>query len=250
MSLRVAITVILQVFFIVHAVHNDRPFWWALVILAFPVVGCVAYCIVEVFPGSRSARLRAPTLPVPVLVRRGVPQHRLAEVTRFGSVNAKIALAETCLRLGASHDAVHLLESCVGGAYAGDPYLQSHLARVYLMTGQHALAGLGVERIRAEHPKYRPQEMKLMQARALEGQNEADAALKVYEDLAQTYVGFEAKARYGLLLKALGQTRQARTVFNLIVGQAKRAGVLIDSEKQWVVLAYREIVAQVDLAVA
>ena len=49
----VILTVIVQACFIFHVFKTGRPYWWAYVILGFPVLGCVIYYFVEVFPGSR-----------------------------------------------------------------------------------------------------------------------------------------------------------------------------------------------------
>jgi hypothetical protein len=41
---------------VIHAVRTGRPYYWALIILSFPVIGCVAYYFLEVFPNSREHR--------------------------------------------------------------------------------------------------------------------------------------------------------------------------------------------------
>ena len=51
------LTVIIQACFIFHVFKTGRPYWWAYVILGFPVAGCVIYYFIEVFPGSREHRL-------------------------------------------------------------------------------------------------------------------------------------------------------------------------------------------------
>jgi hypothetical protein len=51
-----ALTVLNQACFIFHVFKTGRPYWWAFVILAFPVLGCVVYYLVEVFPNSQAHR--------------------------------------------------------------------------------------------------------------------------------------------------------------------------------------------------
>ena len=51
-----AVVVLIQFCFAYHALKTGRPYWWLFVIMAFPVMGCVIYYFVEVFPGSREAR--------------------------------------------------------------------------------------------------------------------------------------------------------------------------------------------------
>ena len=56
MPLIIAITVIIQAFFIYHVIRNNRPYWWAFLILSTPIVGCVIYYFVEIFPHSQEHR--------------------------------------------------------------------------------------------------------------------------------------------------------------------------------------------------
>jgi hypothetical protein len=56
MPVLIALTAVIQAVFIFHVYRSERPYWWALVILSFPVIGCLAYYALEVFPGSRQHR--------------------------------------------------------------------------------------------------------------------------------------------------------------------------------------------------
>ena len=51
-----ALTVIIQACFIFHVFKTHRPYWWAFIILSFPVIGCIVYYFIEIFPGSQEAR--------------------------------------------------------------------------------------------------------------------------------------------------------------------------------------------------
>ena len=51
-----AIVVLIQFCFAFHVLKSGRPYWWIFIIMAFPVMGCVIYYFVEVFPGSREHR--------------------------------------------------------------------------------------------------------------------------------------------------------------------------------------------------
>ena len=53
MPLLAALSLAIQLFFIVHAYRSGAPRYWILVIFAFPVAGCVAYYFFEGFPKSR-----------------------------------------------------------------------------------------------------------------------------------------------------------------------------------------------------
>lgn len=46
----------IQLCFAYHALKTGRAYWWLFVIMGFPVMGCVLYYFVEVFPTSRESR--------------------------------------------------------------------------------------------------------------------------------------------------------------------------------------------------
>src|SRR6185503_4153938 len=93
-------------------------------------------------------------------------------------------------------------------------------------------------RLMKAHPKFRRDEAELLEARVLEALGETTRAAALYEQLRERYVGFEAKYRYGLLLKRLGREREANELFDLIVKNSRRSA--LDSEQEWVKLARKE----------
>src|SRR6266568_2271947 len=55
MPLLGAVVLLIQFCFAYHALKTGRPYWWIFVIMAFPVIGCVIYYFVEVFPRTRES---------------------------------------------------------------------------------------------------------------------------------------------------------------------------------------------------
>src|SRR5262245_56127295 len=48
MPLLIALTAFIQAFFLFHVFRNGKPYWWALLILSTPVIGCIIYYLVEI----------------------------------------------------------------------------------------------------------------------------------------------------------------------------------------------------------
>jgi hypothetical protein len=94
-----------------------------------------------------------------------------------------------------------------------------------------------VNRLRAEHPCHRPNEVRLLHARALEGGGDAAAALEEYRGLVPASVGLEARCRYGLALERLGRADEARAVFAEAALQAGRTPSPVEAEQRWAKLA-------------
>ena len=55
MPLLAGIVIAIQLFFVVHVLRTGRPTYWVFIILAAPVLGCVAYYLVEIFPRTRES---------------------------------------------------------------------------------------------------------------------------------------------------------------------------------------------------
>jgi hypothetical protein len=92
--------------------------------------------------------------------------------------------------------------------------------------------------LRATHPSFRPNDVRLVLARALEAANRLDEALAELKVLADTYPGEEGRWRYGALLKRMGQADAARNVFNGMLRNAQRMpDHYRDAQREWLSLA-------------
>jgi len=239
MPLALALSVLIQVCFVVHACRSGAPRYWVLVILAFPVAGCLAYYFLEVFPRTREA---ATARRAARRLARSFDPHRelrarTDELEACGSVDNRVALAEECLASGLADEAVKLYRSTLAGAYEGDPHLRFGLARALVEHAAWDDAADAVARLRRDHPCHKPDETRLLHARVLEGCGETAAALAEYRELVPAYVGLEARCRYGQLLERLELRREARTVFDAAATQAKRIGAPVEAEARWAKLA-------------
>jgi hypothetical protein len=239
MPLVLALNVFIQLCFVVHAYRSGAPRYWVFVILAFPVAGCLAYYLFEVFPRSREAvgaRRAARNLA------RAFDPHkdlraRMDELEVCGSIDNRVALAEECLAAGLTEEAVTLYRSTLAGAYEDDPHLRFGLARALVEQAAWDAAADAVERLRKDHPCHKPNETRLLYARVLEGRGETASALAEYQELVPAFVGLEARCRYGELLDRLERRDEARAVFDAAVAQAKRNASPVESEARWSKLA-------------
>jgi hypothetical protein len=239
MPLIAALTLAIQICFVIHAYRSGAPRYWVFVILAFPVGGCVAYYFFEVFPGSREAR--SARKAVQGLAKAFDPERdlraKVEEVRICGSIDNRLALAAECAAAGLYAEAIQLYEGCREGPYADDPQILHGLALAQIEAGQHAAARTALDRLETFHPKFKSQELALLRARVLEGSEQHDAALAAYRQIVPAYVGFEAQCRYGLLLQKLGRESDARSAFLHVLHKANRNPAVPDSEKRWIGIA-------------
>ena len=244
MPVLIALTAVIQAFFIYHVYRSGRPYWWALIILSFPVAGCVAYYVLEVFPGSREHRSarRAAGEFARALNPSGELKRRLADLAICPSVSNRIAAAEESMRCGLFGEAVRLYEESISGPHSDDPNLLLGLARAHVNNATYGEAREVLSRLKGVDSRYRPEEARLLFARTLEGMGNTQAALTEYEELTPVYVGLEARCRYGMLLKRLGFATQANHIFKEVLDHARRFRLNLDTEQPWIDAARRHLV--------
>lgn len=230
-----AIVVLIQFCFAYHVLKTGRPYWWIFIIMAAPVMGCVVYYFVEVFPGSREQRRanRAARAIAKALEPDADLKRRAEELAICGSLDNKLALAAECMNSRMYEDAAKLYESCLNGAYESDGAILFGFAKASVESGDWRKAAGAIERLKEAAPKTRPLEVRLLEARMLEGRAETDAALAVYRELIPAFVGLEARYRYGSLLRRLGKHEASTEMFNQVLKHAKRFASSIEEEERW-----------------
>jgi hypothetical protein len=171
-------------------------------------------------------------------------QLRLEQLATCPSVANRIAAAEEFMRCGIFNEAVRLYAEAIDGPHADDPSLVLGLARAHVNNGTFREAHDALARLKALDARYRPEEARLLYARALEGLGQCQQALAEYEDLVPVYVGLEARCRYGMLLKQLGFTTQATHVFQEVLEYARRFRINLDTERPWIDAARRHVAVE------
>jgi len=238
-----ALTLIIQACFIYHVFKTRRPYWWAFIILSFPVIGCLVYYFVEVFPQSREARSasRAAKTIGEKLDPGRTMRERVEEAEICGSLDNKIALADECMKRGLFEDAVRLYRHCMQGMYAEDANLMLLLSTALVEKQDFADARAMIDALMARHPSYKTNDARLLLARTHEGLDHSGEALKLYEELTPVYVGLEVRCRHGLLLKKMGHEQHASVAFTELLAHARRHNVKHEGEQCWIDIAKREL---------
>jgi hypothetical protein len=238
------ITLLIQLACAAHVVRSGRSYLWILPIVLLPWIGCAAYAIYAVVSGmTQNYAIRRLADDTPNITDPGTSYwQKKREMETVGSAQSKRVFAEECIKRGRFKDAVDLYESAAAGVLANDPALLHGLGRAKLLAGDPAGSQAAFEALRDSDPAAFTAEARLDYARALAAQGKTDEAAREYEALVPIFPGEEARARYGLLLKSMGQTEKAQTLFQRIVADMKMApGYVRRRQREWLKVAKRNL---------
>ncbi len=235
---------VINVVLIVHAAKTGRFSPWGYIILLLPGAGALAYVVVELVPewlrsrrGQQAQRRVRNTID---------PQRRyrelLDQLAVVDTVANRAALAEECLELGKYGEAAaHSREILVRPM--GDD-------AIYLRGRARAEFGLGrlqetietLDELRQRWPDYQSADGHLLYARALEDSGRLEEAAGEYHALASYYPGAEARVRYGLLLRKLGRSAEAKALLTELLAQMRRAPRYVrKAQAEWIAMAEKAV---------
>lgn len=220
-----ALSSIVAIALIIHAVRTGRSPYWVLILLFLPGLGSIAYCIVELLPdltashkARRAYRGIRKTLAPDADLRRRQREHRLS-----GSVDAARRLAGELVAAGKHAEAIEHYEKALTGLYEDDPDLLLGLAQAQFGNREYEKSKDTLDRLIAKNPEYRSPDGHLLYARSAEECGDLGLAESEYKAVADYYAGAEAKVRYAMLLERIGKNDQALGVFEDIVNVAQLA---------------------------
>ena len=154
----------------------------------------------------------------------------------------KVELAKECQRFGLLDDAIILYHGSLTGIYKHDPDIMLGLAQTYFQQEDYAACKKTLADLIEQNPEFKSADGHMLYARTLEALGEDSAALEEYKVLSDYYAGYEAKCRYGLLLRKIGQSERADTTFNDILTRAQQLpNDRRKIQKEWIQIAKQQM---------
>ena len=237
------LTIALQVICVVHLFRTGRNMTWLFLIILVPMVGCLAYLIIEVLPSfganpaARKALQRAKHAMDP---GRGLREGSL-NYERSQNVETASKLSEELTKAGRHEEAIRVCNDARTGLFEDDPKLLLALASAQFAAGVYDGAIVTLDYLREKNPGFRSADGHLVYARALEEAGATDRALEEYAALVNYYPGAEARVRQAMLYKKIGDKPRAAELFAAILEDARLAPKHFRrSQAEWIELAKRE----------
>ena len=226
--------VIFQIICIVHAVRTNNASWiW--IILFFPLIGCVVYLATEARGVGRGGRKLATQLADVVQPSRKLEALR-AQLEHAPTVDNRLALAEECVRHKRYDEALQLYDTT--GPHKNDPEVLKRRAAVQLEMGKPADAKATLEHLFELHARERSPAMRLLFARVIETEGDAEATLVAYEAASPGALGDEVRCRYAGALEKAGRRADAFAIDARIVKEAAHTDSRYRREnREWIQIA-------------
>ena len=235
-----------QIGMLIHAIRTRREQTWIYLLVLLPGVGSVAYFAAEFVPwlmSSPDARRAARNLQKALDPERDLRRYA-AEARLSDTVDSKLKLAEELATAKRYDEAIEAYRACLAGIFAHEPKIMLALASVEFEKGDPAAACRTLEALAEHNRDFKSAEGHLLYARALENAGRLEEARHEYGAVAVYYPGAEARARYGMLLKRLGDEDGARHAFKEIVDHAELAPRHVrKNNAEWIATARREMAA-------
>ena len=240
------VVLMLDITLIWHASKTGRLQPWAFIILMIPLVGALAYIVVELIPewfgspGAQQARRR--------MSERLDPEKRYRELSdrlsRSDTIANRDALAAECLKIGRFNETERHYDHVLTQPMGREPAYALGKAQAQFGLSRPADALATLDDLKKHWPDFESAEGHLLYARALAEVGRIDEALDEYHALSDYFPGAEAKVRYGMLLHMVGRTAEARVVFNELLLQMRRAPkYLRDAQGEWLSIAEKQLSA-------
>jgi len=227
---------LVQLALIIHVLKTDRSRYWILLLLFLPMIGGLAYLVIEVLPefsssitGQRAVRNVKKTLNPGADLR-----HHEAAWEQSPNVDNGRRYAEALLDAGKTVEAKEIVNGALKGLFATEPTLLLTKARIQFEQDNPAEAIKSLETLRENNPDFRNAEGHLLYARCLETDGQTDKAVREYSAVSGYFPGVEARYRLAMCLKAGGKERAANDELESILNDAKLAPPHFrKSQKHW-----------------
>ena len=236
--------IIVQVVLVVHIIKTGRNTIWIWLVVLIPLVGSIAYIIVEILPaylnsykGQKAKR---------DLSKIFNPNKNFNDAVENYSVTDTVGntekLASECLSKGMYSEAKELYSKCLNGIHKYDSRMMLGLAKAEFGLKNFEEVTNILNAMMDQNPDHEDSEAHLLYARAMEGLGEDQSAHEVYDALESYSKTPEVMFRHAILLRKIGDEKGAQEKLQQLLRIAKISGKHHRSlHKEWITMAQKEL---------
>jgi hypothetical protein len=217
--------ILIAIYFAVHAVRNGQQLYWLFILFAFPAIGSVVYFFAIYLPQSRiDGGVRKAGA---VLARTLDPGRDLREAREAfdltPTAHNQMRLASALFEADQVPEACEQYDACLRGPFARDAEIGLGAAQARMANRQpQAAIGL-LQDVAKNHPAFRPEQVGLLLAKALDGAGKADEAGSQFAAMAQRFNSIESHSEHFLWAAARGDRNAALAALKELTHLRKHA---------------------------
>jgi hypothetical protein len=211
---------LVQLALVVHVFKTGRPFWWFWILLVAPVIGGLAYILIELLPAMPAAG-GGFTLWKP---RAWRIRDLRAELEESDTVKLRLRLATELLAAGQAAEACAVAEQCLHGAFRDDPHTLASVARYRLEAGKFTEALAALDQVKVEADRMLGNEVTFLRGWALVQAGRHAEAQPILRGIESVLLGEQPRYFLAVSLQQSGNVAEARAIWEDIRKRFRRAG--------------------------
>lgn len=218
------ISIALQLLCIVHVFRTGRNTAWIMAIAFLPMVGMLAYFIVEILPGLRHDR-RVRDVRTKVADKMD-PERRVRaanDAVEFSNTAGnRLELGDALMVRGRYDEALKQFREAERLSPHVDRAIGMRIAEAAFEAGRFSEALAAIDRLPETISQTELDRRTLLRAKVAEADDRPHDALPLYRDIVERVPGDEVRCRIAALLIAQGDRRGARALLQEVEQRMKR----------------------------
>lgn len=229
------LAILIQLALVVHVIKTGRDRMWIWILLMAPMIGGLAYLVVELLPewsrGAAAHKVRKKVVDMTDPHRDLRQAH--AHLRNNETVQNLINMAEECMAKGLFEDAEGFWRRALKGQFANDPVLLEGLARAQFGDKRYANCRVTLETLIEANPDYRSKIGHVLYARSLFEMGDTEGALKEFSALREYHPTALVKYHLGELLYQHNRPTDALAQYSSILEEENAWDPSGESDKPW-----------------
>jgi hypothetical protein len=218
------ISIALQLLCIVHVFRTGRNTAWIMAIAFLPLVGILAYFIVEILPGlPRDRRVREARTKI---ADRVDPERHIREArdaAEFSdTAGHRLEYGDALMARERFDEALREFRAAERLSPHVDRAIGMRIAEAAYGAGRYGEGLAAIERLPETISRTELDRRALLRAKIAEADGRADEALAIYRDIVGRVPGDEVRCRMAALLIAAGDRAGAKALLKEVVQRMKR----------------------------
>ncbi len=206
----------LQIICVVHCLRKGTQTMWIWLIIFLPLIGCIAYIIMEVITRSGVQQMQAGMGNV--LHPSGKIKKLEKQLQFSDTFNNRIMLADAYLSVGDTDKAIQIYETSLTGAFKENEHVLLQLITAYFKVLRYEDV-IEISKKMYNNPLFLRSHNHVLYAMALAKKGNDDQAEKEFGMMKGKYSFFDARYQYGIFLMHKSRLKEAQKIFTDIVNE-------------------------------